>query len=101
MDSGGLPDYSGFVASSAERPVGPRDFKFEACSGFTRVAARRLVDPPTVGRCIKRLRPVGCPSDHLSSLRLSGRLSLAQYLVGDRCVRNLQPYILGGAGTTG
>jgi len=35
------------------RPVGPRDFTFEACSGFTRVAARRLADPPTVGLCPK------------------------------------------------
>jgi len=33
------------------RPVGPRDFTFEACSGFTRVAARRLADPPKVGLC--------------------------------------------------
>ena len=35
------------------RPVGPRDFTFEACSGFTHVAARRLADPPTVGLCPK------------------------------------------------
>ena len=35
------------------RPVGPRDFTFEACSGFTRVAARRLADPPKVGLCPK------------------------------------------------
>ena len=35
------------------RPVGPRDFTFEACSGFTHVAARQLADPPTVGLCPK------------------------------------------------
>ena len=33
------------------RQVGAHDFPFEACSGFTRVAARRLADPPTVGPC--------------------------------------------------
>lgn len=33
--------------------VGPRDFTFEACSGFTHVAARRLADPPMVGLCPK------------------------------------------------
>ena len=44
--SHGLPRPSRFF-----RPVGPRDFTFEACSGFTRVAARRLADPPTVGLC--------------------------------------------------
>ena len=31
--------------------VGPRDFPFEASSGFTHVAARRLADPPKAGRC--------------------------------------------------
>jgi hypothetical protein len=35
------------------RPVGPRDFTFEACSGVTHVAARRLADPPTVDPCPK------------------------------------------------
>ena len=35
------------------RPVGPRDFTFEACSGFTHVAARQLADPPEVGLCPK------------------------------------------------
>jgi len=29
--------------------VDPHDITFEACSGFTRVAARRLADPPKVG----------------------------------------------------
>ena len=33
------------------RQVGAHDFTFEACSGFTHVAARRLADPPTVGLC--------------------------------------------------
>ena len=33
---------------------GAHDVTFEACSGFTRVAARRLADPPMVGRCLKR-----------------------------------------------
>src|SRR3989441_8808650 len=33
------------------RQVGAHDFPFEACSGFTRVAARRLADPPMVDRC--------------------------------------------------
>ena len=31
--------------------VGAHDFTFEACSGFTRIAARRLADPPMVGLC--------------------------------------------------
>ena len=35
------------------RPVGPRDFTFETCLGFTPVAARRLADPPEVGLCPK------------------------------------------------
>jgi len=33
------------------RWVSARDFTFEACSGFTRVAARRFADPPKVGLC--------------------------------------------------
>src|SRR5437899_11245728 len=33
------------------RQVGAHDFPFEACSGFTRVATRRLADPPMVDRC--------------------------------------------------
>src|SRR5713101_2405265 len=33
------------------RQVGAHDFPFEACSGFTRVAARWLADPPKAGRC--------------------------------------------------
>src|SRR5262249_34615786 len=28
-----------------------RPFRVEACSGFIRIAARRLADPPLVGRC--------------------------------------------------
>src|SRR6266545_4179561 len=31
--------------------VGAHNVPFDACSGFTRIAARRLADPPMVGRC--------------------------------------------------
>src|SRR5262245_8423891 len=34
-----------------EWQVGAHDVPFEACSGFTRIAARRLADPPVVGPC--------------------------------------------------
>jgi hypothetical protein len=40
-----------FLAVLARRRGG--QYAFEACSGFTRVAARRLADPPMVGRCLK------------------------------------------------
>ena len=34
-----------------ERGLGARIRPFEACSGFTRVAARTLADPPKAGLC--------------------------------------------------
>src|SRR5262249_10757570 len=34
-----------------EWQVGAHNVPFEACSGFIRIAARRLADPPLVGRC--------------------------------------------------
>src|SRR5207249_7138890 len=34
-----------------EWQVGTHNVPLEACSGFTRIAARRLADPPMVGRC--------------------------------------------------
>src|SRR5207245_6880737 len=34
-----------------EWQVGAHNVPFEACSGFTRIAARRLADPPMVGPC--------------------------------------------------
>ena len=37
--------------SSNERRLGARIQPFGACSGFTRVAARTLADPPTAGLC--------------------------------------------------
>ena len=37
--------------SSNERRLGARIQPFEACSGFTRVAARTLADPPKAGLC--------------------------------------------------
>jgi len=37
--------------SSHERRLGARITPFEACSGFTRVAARTLADPPEAGLC--------------------------------------------------
>ena len=49
------------------RPVGPRDFPFEASSGFTHVAARRLADPPTVGLCPKSFDQLVTPSGRLGS----------------------------------
>ena len=55
------------VASPSARPspylrrVGIRDFTFEACSGFTRVTARRVAQPPKAA-FVTRLRPGQLPS---------------------------------------
>jgi len=48
-----LVDYSCGIQrpSLFEWQVGAHNVPFEACSGFTRVAARRLADPPMVGPC--------------------------------------------------
>jgi len=48
-----LVGYSGEIQrpSLFEWQVGAHDVPFEACSGFTCVAARRLADPPMVGPC--------------------------------------------------
>ena len=34
-----------------EWQVGAHNVPFEACSGFIRIAARRLANPPMVGQC--------------------------------------------------
>jgi hypothetical protein len=47
-------------ASSAGR-IGFRDFTFEACSGFTRVTARRVAQPPKAA-FVTRLRSGQSPS---------------------------------------
>ena len=44
-----LPTHRWF--SPFPQQVDPLDFTFEACSGFTHVAARLLADPPTAGPC--------------------------------------------------
>ena len=38
-------------SSPFSQRVDPHDITFEASSGFTHVAARRLADPPMVGHC--------------------------------------------------
>jgi len=43
------------------RRVGVRTFTFEACSGFTRVTARRIAQPPKAA-FVTRLRPGRLPS---------------------------------------
>ena len=43
------------------RRVGVHDFTFEACSGFTRVTARRIAQPPKAA-FVTRLRPGRSPS---------------------------------------
>jgi hypothetical protein len=40
--------------------VGIHDFTFEACSGFTRVTARRIAQPPEAA-FVTRLRPTRLP----------------------------------------
>ena len=58
------------VASPSPRPspkvrrVGIRDFTFEACSGFTRVTAHRLAQPPKAA-FVAGLRPSGYPDKPL------------------------------------
>src|SRR5215211_6740645 len=42
------------------RRVGVRDFTFEACSGFTRVTARRIAQPPRAA-FVTRLQPGRLP----------------------------------------
>ena len=42
------------------RRVGVHDFSFEACSGFTRVTARRIAQPPKAA-FVTRLRPAWSP----------------------------------------
>jgi hypothetical protein len=49
--------------------VGAHGCPFGACSGFTRVAARQLADPPHGGPMSRGLRQVGCPSRRLGSYR--------------------------------
>jgi hypothetical protein len=47
--------------SPSYRRVGIRDFTFEACSGFTRVTARRVARPPKAA-FVRRLRSSQSPS---------------------------------------
>jgi hypothetical protein len=44
--------------------VGIRDFTFEACSGFTRVTARRVAQPPKVAFVTGHLRGPAGPAPH-------------------------------------
>jgi hypothetical protein len=54
--------------------VGIRIVPFEACSGFTRVTARRIAQPPQAA-FVTRLRPPSYPEDPLVSYRTNRQLS--------------------------
>jgi len=56
------------------RRVGIRIVTFEACSGFTRVTARRIAQPPKVA-FVTRLQPSGYPAKPLVSYRTNRQLS--------------------------
>jgi hypothetical protein len=56
------------------RRVGIRIVTFEACSGFTRVTARRIAQPPKV-TFVTRLQPSGYPAKPLVSYRTNRQLS--------------------------
>ena len=56
------------------RRVGIRIVTFEACSGFTRVMARRIAQPPKV-TFVTRLQPSGYPAKPLVSYRTNRQLS--------------------------
>ena len=54
------------------RRVGVHDFTFEACSGFTRVTARRIAQPPKAA-FVTRLRPARLPDQTARQLPESNR----------------------------
>ena len=54
-----LPDR--WQPSPLFRRVGLRVARFEACSAFTRVAARMVAEPPKAARCIEVLQPKSLP----------------------------------------
>jgi hypothetical protein len=56
------------------RRVGVRIVTFEACSGFTRVTARRIAQPPKA-TFVTRLQPSGYPAKPLVSFRTNRQLS--------------------------
>ena len=56
------------------RRVGIHDFTFEACSGFTRVTARRIAQPPKAA-VVARLRSAGHPDKSLASYQINRQLS--------------------------
>src|SRR5512144_2924728 len=51
------------------RRVGIRDFTFEACSGFTRVTARRIAQPPSAA-FVARLQLSRLPAKPLASYQI-------------------------------
>jgi len=56
------------------RRVGIRIVTFEACSGFTRITARRIAQPPKA-TFVTRLQPSGYPAKPLVSFRTNRQLS--------------------------
>ena len=96
------------ISSPSARPspnlrrVGVHDFTFEACSGFTRVTARWIAQPPESGLCHEAsARPVAQP-DRSSATRFidnflggtflhwqhapSGRTEISGLIVIDPCI---------------
>jgi hypothetical protein len=57
------------------RRVGIRIVTFEACSGFTRVTARRIAQPPLRRPLSRGSDPSGCPAEPLVSYRTYRQLS--------------------------
>src|SRR5262249_56038932 len=60
--------------SPSDRRVGIRIVTFEACSGFTRVTARRIARPPKAA-FVTRLQPRHCTTELLVSYRTYRQLS--------------------------
>ena len=56
------------------RRVGIHNFTFEACSGFTRVTARWIAQPPKAA-FVARLRSAGYPDKPLASYQINRQLS--------------------------
>jgi hypothetical protein len=56
------------------RRVGIHDFTFEACSGFTRVMARSIAQPPKAA-FVARLRSASYPDKSLASYQINRQLS--------------------------
>ena len=55
------------------RRVGIRNFTFEACSGFTRVTAHWIAQPPKAA-FVARLRPASHPDKPLASYQINRQL---------------------------